>query len=536
MTVHLDWQQDLEEDGWPRRQHDIPPRRSPPQLRWLVLVVVAVIVGCAIAFWQLSSTGLRSAKNDLQEAVTYSHWTLQQSNQSLFQDTLDPTAPSWQNALLEDWDTLQASAQGVDPPLVESLQLQGDMAEAFVRWQDGVTGQSYLSRRWFRLVNGQWHWTRPHDQAWGSRRTETQPHVTLHFSTGEGEIVSPVLTELDSFVAAQCDRYHVKGDDCHLHVAWELLDIEGRPLAWRDLALPPLAAATADEMDGSLYIMGASHTDWGSPLIRRRLSSFYPGQSYVAQSQLDILRPADFARLPSALPGEASAPIQLPSPWLLGLNNGQPHPRWQAHSQRLLADAILRRAEGTVIGSARFSNAVWALHQALLALDHGLPALDRLAEPGAAAPSKVSPGEIPDLSSLGAALQSRPNDLALRQLEDLLAFLQAHWEVEELLNLASAIGAHAYTGPLLEEALGVDEDTFLAQWRSEQLRRAASPLANLVTLLEQHMREEAEAWSLGNEAQALESYTPTGQAWRRQQVIGDRSPCPAIGDFTGPLL
>jgi hypothetical protein len=432
-------------------------------------------VGAVIALWQLSNSGLRSAKDDLQEAISHSHWTLQQSNQVLFQRTLDPTAPSWQNALLNDWDALLASAQGVEPPTVESLQLQGDIAEAIVRWKDASTGQSYLSRRWFRLLNGQWRWTRPRDQAWGSRQTEARPNVTLHFYTGEGEIVGPILDELDALIATRCDRYRVAEDDCHLHVAWELLDPEGRPLAWRDLTLPPLATATADQMDGSLYMMGLSDPDWRSRPVHLRVRSFYPGQSYVAQSKLDIVRPADLTGLPSALPGEAGAPIQLPSPWLAGLNNGQTHPRWQAHSQRVLADAILRRAQGPVIGSARFVNAAWALHQALLALDHGVPTLSRLAEPGAPTLNGVNPREIPDLSSLGAVLQSQPDDLALRQLEDLVAFLQAHWEDEELLDLASGMGVHAFTGPLLEDTLGIDEGSFLAQWQSEQPERTDSP-------------------------------------------------------------
>ena len=170
MSIRLDWQQDLEEESWPKRPDSTPPnRKRAPTEAWLILGLVILVGIAAVALWRLSDRGERAARTDLQESLVFAHWALQQQDQELFKNTLDSSSPAWSAHVLNDWDDLTTVAQNAPAPSIESIQLRGHLIEATVRWYDPNTEQSYSARRWFKLTNpdplsdtaGQqtWRWT-----------------------------------------------------------------------------------------------------------------------------------------------------------------------------------------------------------------------------------------------------------------------------------------------------------------------------------------------------------------------------------------
>lgn len=515
MGVQFEWQQDLDDDGWSRRQEGkSPDRRLRKTARWLLLVLLLATAAGSLALWRLNRAGLEAAKADVQEAVQLGHWALQQGNQDVFRRSLDPLDTAWQARVLGDWPALTAAAQGAEAPTVETARLLGDTAEATLRWRDAGAGQSYLARRWFRLVDSGWRWARPRPDTWGDKQRQERPHLTLTLAAGEGAIAAPILDTLDGFAAALCQRYGVGDNACRFHVSWELLADDGLPPELRDLELPSLASVTADELDGPLYLMGAVSATWRSYELRQRLRRFTSGDSFLATWRLETLRPPGNDKLPDALPGEPDRPIILPSPWLLGIDEaGRAHPLWQAHAERLLADAVLRRAEGVVLGNAKHVNAAWALHQALLAGEAGPPVLESLAPAGPAAPHPMTPLQVPDLSSLGAALQSSPDELALAQLADLVRYLRERWSAEQLAALPRGLGRSAFTSRWISATLGIDQAAFLADWRAEQLAQPGSPLAGLAEALVEQARRDVQL-RRGDQATYLRLYASAARSWR----------------------
>ena len=135
MSIRLDWQQDLEEESWPKRPDSTPPnRKRAPTEAWLILGLVILGGIAAIALWRLSDRGERAARADLQESLAFAHWALQQQDQELFKSTLDSSSPAWSTHVLSDWDDLTAGAQDAPAPSIESIQLDGDLIEATIGW------------------------------------------------------------------------------------------------------------------------------------------------------------------------------------------------------------------------------------------------------------------------------------------------------------------------------------------------------------------------------------------------------------------
>ena len=478
MSIRLDWQQDLEEESWPKRPDTTPPnRKRAPTERWLILGLVVLGGITTIGLWQLSDRGERAARADLQESLAFAHWALQQQDQELFKSTLDSSSPAWSTYVLSDWDDLTALAQDAPAPSIESFQLRRDLIEATIGWYDPHTGKSYTARRWFKLTNpdplsdtaGQqtWRWTQPVADGLGEVGIDLRPHLTLTRHERDSAVASDVLDQLDATTVALCERYGVDKADCHLHLKWDVLDPAGHPLPWRDLAPPPLAEVIADELNGPVFILGATVDDWHSFRLRQRLQRFFPGRGFKSSSRLAVLRPDGQPKLPITHPGDANQPIVLPTPWLYGIDaQGQPHPSWQAHAQRLLADAVIRRAEGFILGSPEYVNIAWALHQAVLATETNLPATKNLAALGGAAPIDAATQILPELSSLGAALQSQPDEQALEQLAHLSQFLQSVWTPEQIAALPAALGSTPLIDRALDQALGVDGSAFLRNWRN----------------------------------------------------------------------
>ena len=478
MSIRLDWQQDLEEESWPKHSGSPPPNRNrAPTEAWLILGLVVLVGIAAIALWRLSDRGERAARADLQESLAFAHWALQQQDQELFKSTLDSSSPAWSTHVLSDWDDLTAGAQDAPAPSIESIQLDGDLIEATIGWYDPNTGKSYMARRWFKLTNpdplsdtaGQqtWLWTQPVADGLGEVGIDLRPNLTLTRYERDSAVASDILDQLDATTVALCERYGVDAADCHLHLKWDVLDPAGQPVPWRDLALPPLAEVIAGELTGPVFILGATVDDWHSSGLRQRLQRFFPGRGFKSSSRLAVLRPDGQPKLPDTHPGDASQPIVLPTPWLQGIDaQGQPHPAWQAHVHRLLADAVIRRAEGFILGSPEYVNIAWALHQAVLAAETNLPTTKNLAALGAATPIDVSVSMLPELSSLGAALQSRPDERALAQLANLSHFLQSAWTPEQIAALPAALGSTPLIDRALGQALGVDGNAFLRDWRN----------------------------------------------------------------------
>ena len=131
------------------------------------------------------------------------------------------------------------------------------------------------------------------------------------------------------------------------------------------------------------------------------------------------------------------------------------------------------------------------------------------------------PVEMPDLSGLGAALQSNPDDIAVQQLAGLTQFLQDGWSAEELAALPQPMGTAANLDLLLEESLGVDSESFTAAWRQQELAQPGSPLAGLVDSLKELARQEAAAAQTGR-PMAMELYTSKGRTWRGTASTGQR--------------
>ena len=280
-------------------------------------------------------------------------------------------------------------------------------------------------------------------------------------------VASNVLDQLDATTVALCERYGVDKADCHLHLKWDVHDPAGHPVPWRDLALPPLAEVIADELNGPVFILGATVDDWHSFRLRQRLQRFFPGRGFKSSSRLAVLRPDGQPKLPITHPGDANQPIVLPTPWLYGIDaEGQPHPSWQAHAQRLLADAVIRRAEGFILGPRNTSTSLgrctrpsWPPKPICQRL-RTWPPLVR------AAPIDAATQILPELSSLGAALQSQPDEQALEQLAHLSQFLQSVWTPEQIAALPAALGSTPLIDRALDEALGVDGSAFLRDWRN----------------------------------------------------------------------
>ena len=61
-------------------------------------------------------------------------------------------------------------------------------------------------------------------------------------------------------------------------------------------------------------------------------------------------------------------------------------------------------------------------------------------------------------------------EMALTQLANLAWYLESHWSTDALFGLLRGLGTHAYTDPLLKEALGLDEEAFLASWQAAAAR------------------------------------------------------------------
>ena len=426
-------------------------------------------------------------------------------------------APSaaWVDLIKLDWPRLLTTFQGAPAPQAEQVRLlNSDLVEATVRWEDGGSGKSYESRRWYRLEGNQWQWTQPRPASGPANGREDLPNLTLTFHRDDGDIVGPIMAELDALASSRCQEFGVPADACHFYLRWERLDQHGQPFRWQDAPLPTLAAGVADELDGPIYLANLRRSDWRSPALRARLQRFYPGRGSVAQNQLSVVRPVDSVSLPDALTGEAADPLLMPTPWLAGIDDsGMPHPRWMAYADRALTDLVLRKARGYSLGSARSINAVWALHQALLASATGLPEVDALAaQPGAAPPSTVHVG-VPDLSGLGAILQTDPDATALAQLAGLVGYLETNWSAAELASLASAMAQTSNPDRLLAASLGVGADVFLDGWRAAERQRAGSPLAELVEQLEEHARTEARLAQTIDQQAVLRLYTDSGRAW-----------------------
>ena len=516
MAVQLDWQQDLEDESWPRRHDYGPPNKGPRVGRYVLIAVVVLLAAGAAVLWAMNQRGLKAVKADVQEAVTYIHWTLQQDDPELFINTLDGISPRWVAQGRTEWQRLSDAAQDVPAPAVESVSMDGNIAETTVRWTDATTGSSYLARRWFRLVGTQWLWTAPPEQDPNDLQTEELRHVTLAFHPDDREIMPSLLPQLDEMVANRCQQFGVSEERCHVYLQWDVTDAEGQPLVWRDMPLPPLAATTGDEMDAPVYLLNGRQADWQSAELRRRLQQFYPGKSFVVQSTVSMLRPVGARDLPASLLGDPFHPLLLPTPALEGVAaGGQPHPRWLTHVDRLLADLVLRKAERYTLGSADYVDATWALHQALLAMATGLPTPSQLAPDGAAASDSSLPVEMPDLTGLGAALHYEPDDLAVQQLANLVQYLQNHWSSEELAGLPQLMGTAANLNLLLNEGLGIDRQGFNTAWRQEELAQPDSPLAALVDTLQELSRKEAAAAQIGR-PMAMELYSSKGRTWRAQ--------------------
>ncbi|MEZ4766898.1 MAG: hypothetical protein R2844_00525 [Caldilineales bacterium] len=95
MSVQLDWQQDLEDEGWPRRHDYGPPNKGPRIGRYVLIGAAVLLLAGAAVLWMLNQRGLNAVKADVQEAVTYIHWTLQQDDPQLTINTMDSAAPRW---------------------------------------------------------------------------------------------------------------------------------------------------------------------------------------------------------------------------------------------------------------------------------------------------------------------------------------------------------------------------------------------------------------------------------------------------------
>lgn len=483
MSIRLDWQQDLEDGGWPERP-DGPPDRRGTKRRWgLIVLALLGLAALAAVGWQ-STRGKRAAQADLQEALDYAQWALQQQDPALFKQTLDASVPGWPEAVLDDWSELAAAARGAPAPQVESVLLDGTVMAATVRWHDQATGRAFMAWRWFRFTadtgasSGQqdWRWTRPVASNLGAEQVERRAHVTLIHHERDAQVAADVAGQLDALTGRLCERYRVAEAACHFHLRWDLIDPSGRALSWRDLALPPLAEVVSEEINGPIFIQGATVEDWHSSRLRQRLQRFFPGRGFVASSRLAVLRPTGTPRLPDALLGEEKQPIVLPTPWLMGVDDqGRPHPKWSSHAERLLADAVIRRAQGFVLGSSDYVNISWALHQAILAMETGQPITRRLAAPGAAPPVGEGRSAWSELSSLGAALQSGPTPAALAQLDALTQFLQSSWAPDQVAALPAALGSTPFVDRALNQALGVNGEQFLRGWQAGQARRPALP-------------------------------------------------------------
>lgn len=516
MSVKLEWQQDLEEEGWPQQPDKQQPNGGRSRLRWAVLLVLTLVAAGALVVWRLSERGTAAAKADVQEAVTFAHWAMQRNDPELLRRSLDPIAPLWQEHILQDWDAWFAAAQGAPEPVVESVILHGDIAEAAVRWTDNSNmgeARSYLARRWYRRVGDEWRWTQPQRDPPDQQRSQQAAHLTLAYYAADEDIAAAALPALDQFIGEQCQRYGVDAAQCDFHLRWDVLGADDAPLTRSDLPLPALAALASRAYGETVHMAGLRAGEWHSQALRERLLQFFPGRSFINRARLEILRPAGATALPDSRPGAAEQPILLPSPRLHGIDDdGQPHPAWQAHARRVLADAALRQATGYVLGSARYVDAAWALHQALLALEHGA-ALPAPLAAGDAAAETAAHVALPDLASLGAALQAQPDELALAQLDGLARYLQSQWDQAALDRLPAAMGRHGSLDSLLQDALGSDAASFLDGWREAQLAQAGSPLAALMEELQAHMRSEAMAHQTGDWDALLRLYTPEGRAW-----------------------
>ncbi|MCA9871552.1 MAG: hypothetical protein KC487_14385, partial [Anaerolineae bacterium] len=349
------------------------------------------------------------------------------------------------------------------------------------------------------------------------------------FHPDDGENALTILPQLDDMIASRCQEFSVPEQSCHFYIQWDFADGNGQPLPWRDMPLPPLAATSGDVMDAPIYLVNGRQADWQSAELRRRLQEYYPGRAFVAQSDVEMMRPANVRSLPASLLGDPYYPLILPSPSLEGVDdNGQPHPRWLAHVDRLLTDLVMRQSEGFTLGSAEYVNGTWALHQALLAIAAGFPAAGQLITADNEAPPSALPVEIPDLAGLGAALQSNPDDVALSQLAGLVRYLQAGWTVQELDRLPQRLGTAASLDLLLQEMLDTDVESFTAGWRQQELSQADSPLSGLVQTIVDLTQEEAVAW-LDSRWQALKFYSGDGRAWLMRNpsdnaVLGSLSP------------
>lgn len=525
MSIKLDWQQDLEEEGWPRRPAEQPPNRpGRNRLRWAVLLGLALVAAGALVVWRLSERGTAAAKADIQEAITFAHWAVQRNDPELLRRSLDPIAPLWHEHLLGEWDTLIAAARDAPEPVVESVTLRGDIAEAAVRWTDNSAAggmRTYLARRWYRLVGDEWRWTLPRREPPDQQRSQQAAHLTLAYYAADEEIAAAVLPGLDQFIGEQCQRYGVDAAQCAFHLRWDVLGSDDAPLARSDLPLPALASLTSRAYGETVTMAGLRAGEWHSPELRERLLQFFPGRSFINRARLEILRPAGATALPDSRPGAADQPILLPSPRLHGIDDaGQPHPTWQTQARRVLADAVLRQTTGYVLGPARYVDAAWALHQALLALlEQGAP---RPAPPAAAdaAVETAAHVALPELASLGAALQAGPDELALAQLDGLARYLSSQWDRAALDRLPAAMGRHSSLNGLLQDALDSDAATFMAGWRAAQLAEAGSPLAALMEDLQAHMRSEAIARQTGDWDALLRLYTDAGRAWFRTRQNG----------------
>ncbi len=475
MSIRLDWQQDLEQDDWPDPSEGPPHRTRRLGWRWLLLGCVALITAAIVTVGRLSDQGSRADIADLQESLAFAHWALQQQDQELFKTALDASYPAWQATVLSDWDYHAKTARNGQPPQVETFTLNYDRIEASLQWHDEANGRSFVTWRWFRLAlpdprapagRPDWRWTQPTSDTFGPEKVVSRPHLTLTYDERDAAVAAHMVDQLDAATGALCARFGVDPDNCHFHMRWDVLDPAGQPLSLRDLALPPLAEVVSPELTGPMFIMNGTVDDWHSARMRQRLLRFFPGRGFIAQSRLAILRPESQKRLPTAQPGDESHPIVAPTPWLYGVDSqGQPHPAWVTHIQRLVADAVMRRAEGFILGSADYVNAVWALHQAILAAETDLPAQNRLATPGPAAPFDSTRATLADLSSLGVALQTQPDGQTLARLADLSRFMRSAWSQEQVAALPAALGSTASMDRALNQALGVDGGAFIRDWR-----------------------------------------------------------------------
>lgn len=525
MSVQLDWQQDLEEEGWPQRQESGPPAGKGSRLsRYILIGAVVLLVAGAAVVWVMNQRGERALRADVQEAAAHIHWTLQQNDPNLFVEALDNTSARWIELGRSEWPRLAAAALEAPAPTVETVSMNDNIAAAAVRWTDATVGHTYRARRWYRLDGANWRWTQPRPSGDADFDREQSAHVTLEFQREDGEIAPLVLPLLDDLIANRCQEFGVSDERCHFYLRWDVVDGDGLPLTWQDMPLPPLGSTQADKMDPPVFLANGREADWRSASLRRRLQGFYQGRVYVAQSSLTPLRPADDSRLPTSLPGDPSTPLVLPSPALEGIDeNGQPHPRWLAHADRVLTDLVLRKAEGYVLGLANTINAAWALHQALLAMATDLPVAGQLPSEENVSPPSDAPLELPDLDSLGAALQRNPDDVALRQLAGLVRFLQSRWPAQQLTGLLHSMGSAGTVDQLLQGALAISSQDFDAAWRQQEMAEAGSVMSGLTTHLEEMARQEAEAWQDNRESAsaAMGFYTERGRIWRSRRLPTD---------------